>query len=313
MKIHVVCYDDYHAWILGKIARRLHAALQAMGMDVSMSRTSDPLAEINHHIIYDDWVARVPAVETVMITHIVNDDELNMVRRQLIDCGVDMGICMSSATVHQLAQSGVPRERLCFINPAQDGTMRPRQMVIGLTTRLYPDARKREHLLEELAESISPGDFRFAIMGGGWETIVARLRERGFQVEYTDHFDDAVYHALIPGLDYYLYLGNDEGSMGFLDALAAGVPTIVTRQGFHLDVPGGITYAFQDLGDLRLVFTEIAATRRKRMQSVSALTWPENARKHLLLWEYLLRMKHGRDVPSTLVRDLDEIGLVRRP
>jgi len=61
------------------------------------------------------------------------------------------------------------------------------------------------------------------------------MRKNFFEVEYHENFDYEVYKELIPTLDYYLYVGKDEGQMGFIDALAAGIPTIVTPQGFHLD------------------------------------------------------------------------------
>jgi len=311
MKVHIICYEDYNAWILGKIARRLHRELEVMGIDVTLGKEPDPSAMVNHHVVYFDYVQRVSGLETVMITHIDDERELNKVRRQLIDCGVEMGICMSFEAVHRLAHFGVPRDRLCFISPAHDGIMKPRKIRVGLTTRLYPDGCKREHLLEEVAEFLSAEDFTFAIMGSGWDAIVDRLRGRGFEIDYVPHFDEAAYRDLVPSLDYYLYFGRDEGSMGFLDALAAGVPTIVTPQGFHLDVPGGITHAFEDLEELRQVFLQIARVRKDRVASVASLTWAENARKHVLIWEYLLAKRAGGEVSATLGLELDGLAVVR--
>jgi hypothetical protein len=304
MRIQVVCYEEPDAWILGKIARRLCEALGALGMDATLGRTPDPVAEINHHVVYYDYGERAPTVETVMITHIDTERELGKVKRQLIDLGVEMGICMSLEAMLRLAHFGVPRERLCCIGPAHDGVIVPRKLLIGLTTRIYPDGCKREQLLEALGRRIAPDDFRFTIMGSGWEPVVASLRAAGIEVDYRSAFDPAAYHALMPTLDYYLYLGRDEGSMGFLDALAAGVPTIVTAQGFHLDVPDGITHAFEGLEDLVGIFREIAAARRRRVQAVAPMTWAANARQHLLLWDYLLRQKTGRAIPEALARGL---------
>jgi hypothetical protein len=310
MKIHIVCYEDLDDWILGKIARRLRDELQALGMTVGVGKVPDPSADINHHVIYWGYVDRKSTIETVMVTHIDIRGELDKVRRQLLDSGVEMGICMSFEAVHRLAHFGVPRQKLCFVSPAHDGVIKPRKTLVGLTTRIYPDGCKREHLLRELAERISPNEFRFAIMGAGWEAIVRELRSSGFEVDYSDRFDFETYCRLIPSLDYYLYLGQDEGSIGFLDALAAGVPTIVTAQGFHLDVPGGITHAFESLHDLERIFLEIAAEKRARSQAVSSLTWRENARKHALVWEYLLATKAGKPIPEALKGELSELAVV---
>jgi hypothetical protein len=104
-------------------------------------------------------------------------------------------------------------------------------------------------------------------------------------------FNYDIYTQMIPRLDYYLYMGQDEGSMGFIDALAAGVGTIVTPQGYHLDAPNGITYAFNTLSELEAIFKKIAADRKLLTDAVSDWTWEYYAKKHLDLWNYLLTGK----------------------
>src|SRR5262249_33978497 len=152
------------------------------------------------------------------------DQKVERLRTQMTEA--EMGICMSSQTMEMLARLGIPRSKLCFINPAHDGRLRCRKTVIGITTRLYADGRKRETMLLELAKRISPDDFAFHIMGTGWAAIIGQLRSYGFQIEYYEQFDLDRYNSLMPSFDYYLYLGMDEGSMGFVDACAAGIPTI---------------------------------------------------------------------------------------
>ncbi len=73
----------------------------------------------------------------------------------------------------------------------------------------------------------------------------------------------------MPTLDYYVYFGHDEGSMGFVDAIAAGVETIVTPQGYHLDVEDGITHPIDTLDDLALTLRRIVEDRRRRVARVS--------------------------------------------
>jgi hypothetical protein len=310
MKIHIVCYEDVDDWILGKIARRLAESLRAMGMAVQIGKQPDPAADINHHIIYWGYVDRKTTVETVMVTHIDNYRELGKVRQQLVDLDVEMGICMSFEGVHRLAHFGVPRQKLCFVSPAHDDVIKPRKIVVGITSRVYPDGCKREYLVKELSARIPPDQFKFSIMGSGWEEVVRALEARGIEVDYTDHFDYEAYCKLIPGLDYYLYPGLDEGSMGFIDAVAAAVPTIVAPQGYHLDAPAGITHPFRDLDDLAQVFSDISAQRTARTQSVSSWTWAEYARKHALVWHYLLCRKRGQAISKALDDELCELGVV---
>ena len=310
MKVHIICYEDVDDWILGKIARRLRDELQALGMKVGLGKEPDPTADINHHIICWGYVDLKSTPETVMFTHIDTRGELEKVRYQLIDVGVEMGICSSFEGVHRLAHFGMPRQKLCFISPGHDGVMKPRKILVGLTTRIYADGCKREHLLRELSMRISPEDFRFAIMGAGWDEIVGVMRKRGFEIDYVDHFEHAAYCRMMPELDYYLYLGMDEGSAGFLDALAAGVPTIVTPQGFHLDVDVDITHPFETLEDLERIFADIAERKNARVRAVSSWTWSENARRHALVWEYLLAKNAGKPIPRALGDELSDMAVV---
>lgn len=125
-------------------------------------------------------------------------------------------------------------------------------------------------------------------MGSGWGDIVASVRIMGFQVEYYDEFDYEEYVRLIPSLDYYLFWGFDEGSMGYLDALRAGVETIVTPQGYHLDVKGGITYACRTIPEFIDVLISLQGKREKLVKSVEEWTWKNFTDKHLEVWNYLL-------------------------
>ena len=85
----------------------------------------------------------------------------------------------------------------------------------------------------DIGGQLDPDYFHFKIMGAGWDKIVKQMRCMGFEIDYYADFDYDVYVRMIQTLDYYLFWGFDEGSMGYLDALAAGVETIVTPQGYH--------------------------------------------------------------------------------
>ena len=285
MKVRIVSYDT-QAWILVKFARKLGEHLLRLGVDVELGQTPDVRADINHHIIYLNYDGRKYATDTLMLTHFTMPWEMELARVQLENAA--LGVCMSTDSENRLVQAGFPRHKLCVVHPAHDGVIRPRKLVLGLTTRLYPDGRKREQMLVDVVPHVNPEDFRFRIMGDGWDKIVRSLRERNFHVEYTSRFDYARYCELIRSLDYYLYFGQDEGSMGFLDALAAGVPTIVTPQGFHLDVPDGITHPFETADQLVAVLTTIAREHCGRREAIASWTWENYARQHQRLWSALL-------------------------
>lgn len=314
MRVHIVCYEDVHAWILGKFALKLQENLTALGVRTDISKRSDRTADVNHHIIYFDYDATVSSLDTVMVTHI--DFHWKLARLAVQLQSAEMGVCTSRETMENLAAQGLPRERLCFVNPAHDFAVAPRPLKLGITSKVQASGCKRENLLVEALEALGPSgptDFCLEIMGAGWDAQVERLRAIGYAVAWRPAFNRPEYLKLIPTLDYYLYVGMDEGSMGTLDALAAGVPTIVTPQGFHLDVPGGIDHPFVTAAELTWVLRGIAEKRRAqveaRVHSVASLTWRNYAKNHLLMWEFCLRRRQGKSVPSALAPKLAALGI----
>lgn len=299
--VRIIIDSTNRQWILGKMAERLASSLGAFGLSADIGDGPRDDVDVNHWMLYlqpwrhyypapgffnSDW-RPAPTKHTAMITHV--DDPLKVqVLRDSIPKILDAGICMSRMTVAEVAGYGVDPARLTFISPAHDSKVTPRRIVVGMTTRLYPDGRKREDDLMHVARSMRLDAFRFELVGEGWDDVAVVLRNAGAEVEL---FANLPYDAILDRLsrfDYYLYMGWDEGSMGTLDALAAGVKTIVTPQGFHLDLPGGITHPFHDADELAEVFRSIAAGRQQLIDSVKDLTWSEYARKHALVWSALL-------------------------
>jgi len=288
LKICLVLHEDNSAWIIAKVARRLVAHGAAHGMEVCISDRPSPQAHVNHWMSYAFANERHQTPTTMFVTHIDDPYKLGLVRSELRE-GVDVAICMSSESVAMLAAAGVARESLCFILPAHDGRVLPGRIVIGVMTRVYDDGRKRERDLVQLAERHSLDAFRFEIFGRGWERVVPKLCAAGAEVRYEPGSEDfeadyAAICAAIPGFDYYLYLGSDEGSLGTLDALAAGVPTITTPQGFHLDLPGGITHPITSYEEFAAVMLQLAAQRAQRIATAAQLTWAHFTARHAIVW-----------------------------
>jgi len=296
MRVRLVCYDGTNGWILSKFALKLNEYLLKLGHSSDIAQTPDTAADINHHIIYFHYSGEKYSNDTLMITHIDNLDKLHRLEKQLVNA--KMGICMSRETMDTLSNLGIPRNKLSYINPAHDGVIFPKQKVIGITCRVQEDGRKREHFLSKLALDIDPYFYSFKIMGDGWHNQVDELRKNGFQVDYTDHFDYNKYTELIPSLDYYLYMGQDEGQMGFVDALAAGVETIATPQGYHMDAEGGLTYSFNTYSELLDIFRMLSERRFRLIKSVKDWTWENYARKHIEIWQYLLSESNPTFLPT---------------
>lgn len=306
LRVRIINYEG-GGWILTKFAQRLKDHLNELGALADLGGI-DPGADINHHIPYHPYRPLRSFNDTLMITHVDTGQKIELLRQQLETA--KMGICMSKDTLNYLVQTGgIPREKLCYVNPAHDGNMCPKKYVIGITHRCYDsyDLRKRTNSLLEMLNGVDPAFFQFKIMGAGWQDIVAKMREKGFEVYYYDEFDYMQYHELIPSLDLYLFFGFDEGSMGFLDALSAGVKTIVTPQGFHLDVEKGIDYSCRTIDQFTNVLYDLQYEREKRIASVADWTWDNYAKKHMEVWEYLVGRRPLRELYQNQLKYEDGI------
>lgn len=305
MKVNLLLNPANGSWIIQKMAENLARDLVVMGVDARVSDTPDESADVVHHMSWAFANMRTAAPSTMLITHLDDIYKLNQVRSSLSSF-VNVGISMSNDTMQQLLAHGCAANSLCFIGPAHDGLIKPRRIVVGITSRIYPDGRKRESVLLDVAASMDLSAFEFRIFGKGWKSTIQQLESAGALVNYFGETDDyrqdyITLQAAIPHFDYYLYLGMDEGSLGTLDALSAGVATIITPQGFHLDLMQGITHPVVTAEDLRKVLTDIAAPRTARIASVIDLTWKIYAERHLAIWQAILNKQNLPRPVSTAV------------
>ena len=288
LKIRIVYSDD--GWVFGKFANKLQDELTKMGHEVEVGDTEDITADVNHYISYgrlSQFCNTANTVKTTMITHIDCQMKRDLIAFQAQHGAV--GICMSAETMNMLASWGIPRDKLCYINPAQDGVIRPRKIVLGITNRCHGeyDFRKRDDLILKVCQNLDPQFFRLKIMGNGWDEIVQEIQTLGFEIEYYNEFDKETYIQLMQSLDYWLYYGFDEGAMGFLDALAAGVKTIATPQGYHLDTKCGLTHPCKTIDDFINTLMRIQNEKKSIINAVKDWTWENYATKHLEIWNYL--------------------------
>ena len=287
LRVRIVSYER-SGWILSKYAFKLDENLRKLGVESDIASERDPYADINHHINYLGFKGlRTAKNDTVMVTHVDSIRKTELIKHQAEYAG--MCICMSKEVMDKLMRYGVDYSRLCYINPGHDRTMPIKKYVLGITHKLHNDNRKRVNALLDICKEIDNQYFAFKIMGSGWEDIVADMREQGFEVEYHNDFNYDEYLKLMPSLDYYIFFGMDEGSGGFMDALDAGVKTIVTPQGYHLDAKGGVTHACETVSDFVETLNDIKREREQLVNSVQEWTWKNYAIKHLEIWNYMLQ------------------------
>lgn len=289
LRVRLVSYDE-NGWILTKFAKRMEENLLKMGIDVDVKSYVDPDADINHHIAHHPYEPIHNYGDTLMLTHLMDYALIDRVKKQMDVAS--MGICMSLETMNMLVANGISRQKLCYVNPAHDGKAQISKINLGITHKSHDeiDHRKNINAVLEICDAISPVYFEFTIMGRGWDNTVKQMREKGFQVKYYNEFEYDIYmNEVMPSLDYYLFWGYDEGSMGFLDALAAGVRTIVTPQGFHLDYHNAITHPCRTIPEFISTLKDIQHDKEMLVESVKDYTWYEYTRKHVEIWNYITK------------------------
>lgn len=289
MKVNIICKEDVHSWILGKFALKMQECMRELGIECTISKFPDNNADVNHNIVYYEFDGIHRNIDTVMITHIDELEKFEFIKNNIES--MSMGICMSNQMTHWLSRMRIDKTKLCYVDPAHDGCAMIKKYVVGIASRVYSDGRKREFFFNKFATDLDPRFFEFKFMGGGWEKQVQALKQKGFSVVYFDRFIREEYYKFIQSLDYYLYTGTDEGQMGFVDAAAAGVPSIVTPQGYHLDAPDALTYPFWTYEDLISILLKLQNDRKKLIDSVANWTWMDYTKKHIEIWEYLMDKK----------------------
>lgn len=293
------------------MGQRLCEHLVALGCAADLAPQPDPAADINHWMSFAFAPGSPQTMNSMFITHADDPYKVGLIRRLL--CGpIQMGLCMSPHAAAELAGLDVDRRRLWHVLPALDSPARPRRIVVGITTRVYDDGRKREALLVRLAQDMPLDSFGFRIFGAGWEAVIPVLERAGAEVVYDPGSSDWLgdydrIRCALPEFDYYLYMGMDEGSLGTLDAVSAGVKTIATAQGFHLSLPGGIDHPFTDYEQLRDVFAGLDRAHRNRSARLAGWTWEAYAREHLAVWRAMLAHRPG-PVPAEVLAALPGRG-----
>ncbi len=298
LTVHIVFTGENS--LLENYAGNLQKELEMLGCQINLGRTEDSQADVNHYMCVDDLELRYKGtykttdttVRTVLTAYghsgqaggVLKDHE-----HRYMAC-----ICTSIDEIGRLISEEIPRNKIYYIAPVVlDRGIKPKKINLGITNRCYHhfDFRKRDDLILQVCQQLEPDFFRFKIMGSGWDAIVEQLKGLKFEVEYYASFNREVYKRLIPSLDYWLYYGFDEGAMGYLDALAAGVKTIATPQGFHLDTKCGLTHPCKTVQDFIGVLRNIQNEKKVVVDSVMEWGWKDCAKRHMEIWKYLVRTK----------------------
>ena len=281
MKVNIVNYEQgQNDGILTKFAVKLDEELKNLDVESYITQSPDGKADVTHHINYLPYKHEnsINSLNSLMITHIWRGYKFNALKKGMETA--DIGICMSKDTEKKMVDWGLPEEKLATVLPAHDGKPR-RHQIVAILTNVYPDGCKKEGIFEKLAKNINHDQWAFRIMGSGWENILPPLVANGLQVDYFHKFNYDVHQKILESSDYALYFGEDEGSMGLLDAKNAGLKTIGTKQGFHIEME--LDYYFNGADELIKLFNSL------NKNNVKDWTWDKYAKDHLKIWKEKLK------------------------
>ncbi|MEO8080996.1 MAG: hypothetical protein ABI641_10725, partial [Caldimonas sp.] len=189
MRIRIVLAPQNAGWVIGKMAHRLCEALRKLGCTAEVAVDADSAADINHWMSFAFADGCAQTLNTMFVTHADDPFKVGLIRERL-DGPIQLALCMSRHATEELAEFGVPTERLWYVLPALDAAIAPRRIRVGITTRVYDDGRKREAFLSRLAVDMALDRFHFEIFGAGWDTVVRTLKQAGATVHHDPGSED---------------------------------------------------------------------------------------------------------------------------
>ena len=290
MKINIINLDK-EGWILTKFAKKMYLHLKLMKYECFLSKKARKDVDINHSIIFlflKDKQALFPekTINTTMLTHVNDDFRYRKVKS--ISKFLDAGITMSKNHMDFIKKKNLGIKKLFSVLPPHDNDLEIKKIHIGIFSNLYNDGRKNEGFFEKIFCNLDSNLFKISIIGKGWQEIVLKLREQKIEVNFYKKFFRTIYISELRKIDYLIYLGNDEGSMTFMDAIQLGIKTIMIPQGFQYDLKKLITYPLKkDLSNLPMILKKLSFEKKKFLIYKKKLTWRFYVEEHLKIWKSL--------------------------
>ena len=294
MKINIINLDK-EGWILTKFAKKMYLHLKLMKYECFLSKKARKDVDINHSIIFlflKDKQALFPekTINTTMLTHVNDDFRYRKVKS--ISKFLDAGITMSKNHMDFIKKKNLGIKKLFSVLPPHDNDLEIKKIHIGIFSNLYNDGRKNEGFFEKIFCNLDNNLFKLSIIGKGWQEIVLKLRKQKIEVNFYKKFFRTIYISELRKIDYLIYLGNDEGSMTFMDAIQLGIKTIMIPQGFQYDLKKLITYPLKkDLSNLPMILKKLSLEKKKFLIYKEKLTWRYYVEEHLKIWKSLKESK----------------------
>ena len=294
-KIQIVLDPVHQGWVVEKIARKI-VDYWPNTKKPSISNLPKSGFELTHWMHYmnvpPEYLKYSKSINTVQVTHVDSQLKLNYLE-ELIKLGA-IPIFMSQQHSEQVSEQIGDKFESHVILPGSDVTLFSNRIRILISSNFYPDGRKNENFLINLAKEIQLDGFHFTFIGKSWGSVAKFLVEAGAQVKIfsPQDLEYPSYEAqlgIVKGVDCYLYLGFDEGSLGALDAYLSGTPMIISKQGFHLEFDQRADVVlFENFEEFKMAFTKIAPRNQISSHELSKWSWYSLSSSYEQFWNELI-------------------------
>ena len=282
-RVHIV--NPYNSTAMQRMINPLLAELPKL-YEVTTSTEVDHIADLNFHAPWHTMTGlekQGVSRHVIMYTHCNPPD----IERLADACErADIIVCMSYAGRQELVEMSVDPKKL-WVNYAAADPFQFRKRLILVVGYPQPNARKREHILLDLAWQMDMSAFQFALIGNGWENTQTQLQSLGVSIVTLFANDDGLREAYNRA-DCLLVTGYIEGGpLPLLEAMASGVPVFSPRFGYAADLLAD-EFIYDTIEDLRDKLGDMVSQGVYHHRLVRAWGWLDYAAECAFLFGRLL-------------------------
>jgi hypothetical protein len=292
-----VILDPVHnGWVIEKIAKKLTGHYsQTKNVDLHfIPKHGYAITHWMHYMnVSRDFIKIDKGIHTFLVPHIDSSkkDQVLIANLEAGAFPIFFSRDHAKKTFNRLNLDYIPHH----ISPGSDLADDNYRFRVVVSSHVYPDGRKNEHYLIQLAHEFSLSKFQFIFIGKSWSIVAENLKKAGAIIEWFDPSNSQYPNYkqsldIIRSCNLFLYLGNDEGSLGALDAYLLGIPLLISNQGFHQEfVERKDVFLFDTYYDFKTKIIELSSA--VNVDYRKNWTWYAMFTKYVEYWDSIINRK----------------------
>ena len=212
--VQVILDPVNKGWVIEKIAKNLISRKSSnLTLDLFyIPRRGYRITHWMHYLnVSRDFIKTDKGIHTFLVPHI---DSIQKEHEFLLNINagafpIFLSRDHAERTSKRLKLDLIPH----YISPGSDLAEEKLRFRVVISTHIYPDGRKKEHLLIQLAQEISLKNFHFIFIGKSWSKVEESVRKSGATVEWFNPNNSPFPNYkqsldIMRGCDVFLYLGS---------------------------------------------------------------------------------------------------------